>query len=94
MPARFGDQRPLFAFHPGEREQMAAALGVHPNTLSGYLTGSRFPVPLKRATQLAQMPRVIAYGFALEDFIGDIPRTCRVWSDEPAAAIEARGEAA
>lgn len=84
MSARFGEQRPLFAFRPGERDQIAAELGVHPNTLSGYLTGSRFPVPYKKARQLMLMPRVASYGFALEDFIGDIPRTIRVWSDADA----------
>lgn len=94
MAARSGRDRPRVPLHPGDRLDLAADIGVHPGTLSGYLTGSQRPV-IERALALLAHPLVANSGLSLEDVLGvDIPRSIRVWSDETAADVKAREEAA
>ena len=89
MTARKGRARPRIALHPEQRRDLAKYLGVHPGTLSGYLTGSSRP-SFRRAVQLLLHPSIQRSGLCLEDLVGHLPPNVRVWSWETDAHVAER----
>lgn len=90
MTVRFGKPRPRIPLCVGDRQVIADATGLHPNTVSGVVNGSRC-LGLDAAERFLEQPQVARSTLALEHLRGrPINPAIRIFSFETDQDIEHR----
>lgn len=94
MSAQFGRPRPRIPLCTGDRQQIADATDLNPNTVSGVVNATR-TLGWRAAVRVLQHPIVAESGLALEHLLGEpLPPGIRIYSFETDDDIARRVERA